>query len=344
MSNNPKQPTVTTKEVVQSAFSSKALTQDQMNILRTQIAPDISDNDLMYCLEIADNRKLNPILKDIYFVPRMAQINSRWVTKHEPMVGRKGARSIARRKGMKVPPNTGHTIKKFPVLKNGEWTEERDLIGWAELTINGQIVTKEAAYSVYKQTKKDGSVTKFWKDMPTVMVEKVAEFQLLDAVYGLNGVMSVDAGILTDDEPVNTSINSANKEDMAKALETFGLSYKVEDGLMKVEGSTFQHSKSLKQLGFNMFNNQWQIRVNDEPIDVETTQPTNTNAPKELFQFLTDNGLNKADAGKFVKEGLGLTSADLDGCAVVLQNKEKLLADAHEFLLPVINADEVPDF
>lgn len=182
--------------IVQSPFSAAALTQEQMAIIKNQIAPGISDNDLMYCLEIAKQAQLNPIIKDIYFVPRKAQINGQWVEKHEPMVGRKGARAIARRKGMRVPPNTGTTIKKFPVLKNGQWEEERDLVGWAEMTIDGVTVRKEAAYSVYKQTTKDGSVTKFWKDMPTVMVEKVAEFQLLDAIYGLDGVMSIDAGVL----------------------------------------------------------------------------------------------------------------------------------------------------
>jgi len=322
----------TTKaEVVQSAFSTKALTKEQMNIIRTQIAPDITDADLMYCLEIADNCKLNPILKDIYFVPRMAQINGRWVTKHEPMVGRKGARSIARRKGMIVPPNTGHTIKQFPKLINGKWTMEQDLIGYAELVIAGQVVRKEAAYSVYKQTKKDGSVTKFWNDMPTVMVEKVAEFQLLDAVYGLDGVMSVDAGILTDDEPIATSINSANKEDMAKALESFGLSYKVEDGLMFVEGNTFQHSKSLKQLGFSMFNNQWQIRVNDDVIDTEIEE---YNPAKDLFRFLLGNGMSSTDAGIFVKQELKLSSKDMDGCALALEEEELLLEKMEAFMNP----------
>jgi len=321
--------TTTTATAVQSAFSSKVLTGEQMNILRTQIAPDISDNDLMYCLEVADNCQLNPILKDIYFVPRMAQINGRWVTKHEPMVGRKGARAIARRKGMRVPPNTGHTIKKFPKFKNGEWIEERDLVGWAELVIDGQIVRKEAAFSVFKQTKKDGSVTKFWQDMPTVMVEKVAEFQLLDAVYGLDGVMSIDAGILADDEPITTNVNTANKEEILAALEQLGLQFEFNDDLLVVKGAQMKHSKTLKQLGFGFYNKQWQIRVAIEAevndvVEVPAPQQKQKSPAHRLTAHLKGNGLTTAEIGDFVKNGLGLSSDDIDGIESVLSDEETL--------------------
>lgn len=348
--------TTTTAQVVQSAFSAKALTKDQMNILRTQIAPDISDNDLMYCLEVADNCQLNPILKDIYFVPRQAQINGRWVTKHEPMVGRKGARAIARRKGMKVPPNTGHTIKKFPKFKNGDWVEERDLVGWAELVIDGQIVRKEAAFSVFKQTKKDGSVTKFWQDMPTVMVEKVAEFQLLDAVYGLDGVMSIDAGVLSDDEPITTNVNTANKEDILSALEQLGLKTEFVDDLLIVKGAQMKHSKTLKQLGFGFYNSQWQIRVatdvelNEKFVDAQvepTPQPQIPQKQKSpahrLTTYLKENGLTTQEIGEFVKNGLGLSSEDIEGIEAVLSDEESLDVKIQMYLSQKDDGDEVPD-
>lgn len=343
--------TTTTATAVQSAFSAKTLTGDQMNILRTQIAPDISDSDLMYCLEVADNCQLNPILKDIYFVPRQAQINGRWITKHEPMVGRKGARAIARRKGMKVPPNTGHTIKKFPKFKNGEWIEERDLVGWAELIIDGQIVRKEAAFSVFKQTKKDGSVTKFWSEMPTVMVEKVAEFQLLDAVYGLDGVMSIDAGVLSD-EPITTNVNTANKEDILSALEQLGLTSEFVDDLLVIKGAQMKHSKTLKQLGFGFYNQQWQIRVatsvTNDAIDVDIDEPQPQQQKQKspahrLTTYLKENGLTTQEIGEFVKNGLGLSSEDIEGIEAVLSDEETLNEKIQMYLSQKDDGDEVPD-
>ena len=319
----------TTQAIIQSAFSSKAMTKSQMNILRTQIAPDITDNDLMYCLEIADNTKLNPILQEIYFVPRMSQVNGRWITKHQPMVGRRGARTIARRKGMKVPPNTGHTLKKYPKFVNGQWVEEKDLIGWAELVVDGQVVRKEAAFSVYKQTKKDGTITKFWQTMPTVMVEKVAEFQLLDAVYGLDGVISIDAGVLQEeDEPIVTEVNNVNKEDIIQALESLGLSYEINDNLLVVKGNTFQHSKMLKSMGFGFFNNQWQIGVTNGSEKVEVVE----NPVNDLMNYLKQNDLTKQEIGQFVKEVLKLTSADVEGIKAVLTNKDDLDVKIQEFL------------
>jgi len=339
----------TTKaEMVQSAFSAKAMTKEQMNIIRTQIAPDITDADLMYCLEIADNCQLNPILKDIYFVPRMAQINGRWVTKHEPMVGRKGARSIARRKGMIVPPNTGHTIKQFPKLVNGKWTMEQDLIGYAELVIAGQVVRKEAAYSVYKQTKKDGTVSKFWNDMPTVMVEKVAEFQLLDAVYGLDGVMSMDAGLLGEDDLSSNLSLAASKyltADIEASVLQLGLNISKEDGIASIIGATFGKDSTLKGIGFFYNNGKWQMNCQNEVIieaHIEDA-PKRQSVASELTSFLSGNGMNKTDIGVFVKQVLRVSSKDEDAIELILSNKELLVTKMKEFLtptaLPEVDAD-----
>lgn len=333
----------TTQDVVQSAFSSKALTKEQMNILRTQIAPDITDNDLLYCLEIADKCGLNPILKDVYFVPRMSKVNERWVTKHEPMVGRRGARIIARRKGMKIPPNTGHTIKKFPFLKNGEWIEERDLVGWAELVIEGQVVRKEASYSTYKQTKKDGEVTKFWKDMPTVMVEKVAEFQLLDAVYGLDGLMSIDAGYVTDDITDNDTFLTNEIEEVLKNL---GVNLQKYNGIA-IAINYNGKEKYLKEFGFKKKNGNWVISYEEIPPKIEQKSKKNTNITSEedpaktLADYLKDKGMTKEQIKVFVNDILGLSKEDKEGILEVLESKEILNGMIEDFLNPNENKQEV---
>lgn len=287
---------------VQSAFSPSALTKEQSEIIKTQIAPGISDNDLMYCLEIAKEAQLNPIIKDIYFVPRKASINGQWVSKHEPMIGRKGARAIARRKGMKVPPTTGHTIKLFPYLdQSGEWQEKRDLVGWAEIMIEGQKVRKEAAFSVYKQTTKQGEVTKFWREMPTVMVEKVAEFQLLDAIYGLDGIMSIDAGVLSDEgnfESTNSArVNTTNSIDSIEdALRQIGLGLDKQDEIAYATGNTFNHAKALQSLGFVVRDSKWIIKFVEEAEVVETTATDDSKEVSDI-QDLADLGIAIEELG-----------------------------------------------
>jgi len=300
----------TSQAIVQSAFSAASLTQEQMQIIKNQIAPGISDNDLMYCLEIAKQSQLNPIIKDIYFVPRKVNIAQygqpeKWVEKHEPMVGRKGARAIARRKGMKVPPNTGTTIKKFPVLKNGIWEEERDLIGWAEMTIENTVVRKEAAYSVFKQTTKKGDITKFWKDMPTVMIEKVAEFQLLDAIYGLDGVMSIDAGFVTDVESETT----IQKLPPAKTVNTTTIS----GGLLeKVAAAT-------KIVSTNSIETT-QVKPIDEvaPIEPVVENKTNYVDMADLGIALSELGLDMSTKVQGVKTYAIISGGNIDGLETTL--------------------------
>jgi len=331
--------------VVSSPFSALNISSEQMAIIKTQIAPGISDNDLMYCLEIAGQAQLNPIVKDIYFVPRKANINGQWVEKHEPMIGRKGARAIARRKGMKVPPTTGHTIKLFPYMdEKGEWQEKRDLVGWAEMTIEGQKVRKEAAFSVYKQTKKDGTITQFWKNMPTVMVEKVAEFQLLDAVYGLDGIMSIDAGTLEDGTSSEEhTLTSFNKE-IAQQIEQLGLKCSINDGMVELSGDVYSNAKLLKGLGFIVRNGKFTMPAaeTDSAIDIDpeeadinqakSNQPEEVENPaKELATFLAGVGYTKDEVSDFIRNHLGLTPENKDGILAVLADKKGLIEKAKEY-------------
>lgn len=313
--------------MIKSPFSAYALTEEQSSIIKTQIAPGITDGDLMYCLEIAKQAQLNPILKEIYFVPRRSKIDNQWVTKHEPMIGRKGARSIARRKGMIVPPTTGYTLKQFPFLEDGEWKEKRDLIGWAELEITGQKVRKEAAYSVFVQKTSDGAITKFWNTMPTVMIEKVAEFQLLDAVYGLDGLMSIDAGFIEDESSSTQAMTSlADLNKIERELKSLNLEYHlVGDEICIQDKGAFQFATALKKEGFVYENSTktWKIRVAmienaDIEVPKELPQPEPeqidpkkelANAKKTLMKVLLGNGLTKDEAGEFA-QSLDVSSAD----------------------------------
>lgn len=344
--------------IVKSPFSAAALTVEQMSILKTQIAPGISDSDLMYCLEISKQAQLNPIIKEIYFVPRKQNIAEygqpdQWVTKHDPMIGRRGARTIARRKGMVVPPTTGYTIKLFPYLDdNGEWQEKRDLVGWAELEIEGKKVRKEAAYSVYKQTTKKGDVTQFWKSMPSVMVEKVAEFQLLDAVYGLDGLMSVDAGFL-DGENVALPMQSL-KKDKAKvidALSSLGIEYTINGDTITVQ-KAYAHSAVLKSTGFTHNDGVWKITVSEGdmldaeilpksveespniPKAVKAEKPSKKTNPKsDLMKLLLGNGITTEEAGKFVGQTFGDLS-DLKKVEEIIspENRDALMNQIKAFL------------
>ena len=304
----------------------------QIDIIKRQFAPTISDEDLEYCLEIARVSGLNPILKEIYFVPRRAKINGVWVEKHEPMVGRDGARKVARKKGMKRPPNTGYEIKKTPVYKDGKFTLIEDLVGYAELIIDGEMVRKEAEFSVYKKTDKEGEPTNFWRTMPTVMVQKVAEFQLLKAIYGLDGLMSIDVGLVEEEVEVTPSIE---KSKAIALMESLKLEYKIDGDILYVENG-YNHSKILKESGFEVKNNKFFCVITEEVVKTNETNETNETKelpkPKEdgpamrLAKLLKEKGLSAEQIGEFVKDNLKVTSKDTEKIEEILTDKQSLLA------------------
>ena len=253
-----------------------AFTTADIEIIRTQFAPTISDGDLKYCLTVAESANLNPILGEIYFIPRRSQVNGQWVDKHQPCIGRSVARKIARSKGMKIPPNTGVQIKSVPVLRNGKWIEDTDLVGWAEMVIDGQTVRKEMIFSNYKQTQKSGELSKFWATMPQDMIQKVAEFQLLDAVYGLDGLFSADAGFVEDVAPSEIVEFSPSIE---KTLNELGIDFQIANNLVVLIGKkTYENQKTIKGLGFTVQDGKYTMPANSYQGEVTEAEvePINT--------------------------------------------------------------------
>ena len=171
---------------------------EELSVVKKQVAPGISNGDLLYCLQMQAETGLSIIKKELWIVPRKANINGKWVEKHEPMIGRRGARKIAASKGFKGTVKTHCEIKATPQLVNGKWEMKEDLVAVAELTHNDETHTIECDFSAFAGTTKSGDLTTFWRKMPKIMLMKVAEFQLLDKVFGLDGLGSYEAGYVAD--------------------------------------------------------------------------------------------------------------------------------------------------
>ena len=170
-------------------------TPEQKKIIRKQFfPPNATDDDMIYCMNIASSLGLNPILKEIFFVTRRVLINGQWVEKVEPMVGRDGYIKIAHNTGLFAGMETISKIEKVPTLENGEWVEKNDLVStckvWRKDTDIPFVVT--VRYSEYVQKTKTGEVTKFWRDKPDTMQKKVAESQALRKAFSINGVYSIE--------------------------------------------------------------------------------------------------------------------------------------------------------
>jgi len=151
----------------------------------------ISKVEKEYCYSVARELGLNPILKEIYFVPRRSKVGDKWICKTEPLVGVSGYLSIAHKSGQLAGISTCCSIKEVPQLDaNGNWIVVDDLI--AECTVyrkdSNKPFTGSVAYSEYVQKTAEGKPTKFWAEKPETMLKKVAESQVLRKAFNISGV------------------------------------------------------------------------------------------------------------------------------------------------------------
>lgn len=189
---------------------SEWLTKDEKNIIRKQFFPaGASDLEMQYCMKVAESLGLNPILKQIYFVPRRQQVDGKWVEKIEPLAGRDSFLHIAHKtKKLETILSFTKIIEK-PVLKDGVWEDLTDLSATAVVSRTDRDKDTEVTvyYSEYVQLKKDGTPTKFWKEKPLTMLKKVAESQALRKAFNITS--------LYDDIEVNqndTDLIDSNKK------------------------------------------------------------------------------------------------------------------------------------
>ena len=154
---------------------------------------------------------------------------------------------------------------------------------------------------------------------------------------------------LNDEQLAHVDIESSTKltQDIENAVKALGLDLSKSNNLAIVTGQTFGKDKILKDLGFVYNNNSWSMEYIDTPTQPQPQEtPKKVSSAKELLDFLLNNGLDSSTAGKFVREKLGLSSKDLNGCAEALDDKDALLNKVKEFLnlvSPVDSDDEMPE-
>lgn len=176
-----------------TALAKADFTKEQLQVIEAQFFPaGATKAEQQYCFSVARELGLNPITKEIHFVPRRAKVGDKWVNKVEPMVGRDGFLAIAHRSGQLAGIETTSCIRDVPQLDNGRWVILPQLV--AECTVwrkdSNKPFTAQVAYQEYVQRTADGQPTKFWAEKPETMLKKVAESQALRKAFNIHGVYS----------------------------------------------------------------------------------------------------------------------------------------------------------
>jgi phage recombination protein Bet len=173
------------------AVSKFEFDQEQLAVIEAQFFPaGASKAEQQYCFSVAKELGLNPITKEIYFVPRKQKVGDKWIQKVEPMCGRDGFLSIAHRSGQLAGMESSCSIKEVPQLVNGKWVTMPELV--AECIVyrkdSKNKYVGQVNYSEYVQKTQDGKPTKFWAEKPETMIKKVAESQVLRKAFNIHGV------------------------------------------------------------------------------------------------------------------------------------------------------------
>lgn len=176
-----------------NALAKIDFSQEELAVIKKQFFPaGGTPAEQQYCFAVAKELGLNPITREVFFVPRKQKVNGQWVEKIEPMVGRDGFLSIAHRSSQLAGMETTAGIREVPRLVGGKWQFQQDLV--AECTVwrkdSEKPFTVQVSYSEYVQKNNEGHPTKFWSEKPETMLKKVAESQCLRKAFNIHGVYS----------------------------------------------------------------------------------------------------------------------------------------------------------
>jgi len=185
----------------------ESFTPDQIALIKSNIAVGATDDELKLFLYQAQKTGLDPLAGQCHFVRRWDSVQGKHVGKIQ--TGIDGFRLVAQRAGSHAGTSEvafgyaeGDLGKLIPVK--------------AKVTVYRFIRGEKVAFphtvhfAEYVQKKKDGDPTKFWRDMPHVMLGKCAEAGALRKAFPHDL-----SGLYTSDEMAQAK-NSAPTEAKAK--------------------------------------------------------------------------------------------------------------------------------
>jgi phage recombination protein Bet len=170
--------TISSAEIAQeTTFSPR-----QVDLIRDQLMPGASPEDLMLFAQVASHRGLDPFAKHIYAVSRKTKnADGQWVDKWSYQVSIDGLRLIAQRSGR----YEGQTPAEW-CGEDGVWTDiwlrkEPPAAARVGVYIKGNRAPLYAValWDNFVQRTKEGAPTKFWNEMGPHMLAKCAEAQAL---------------------------------------------------------------------------------------------------------------------------------------------------------------------
>lgn len=203
-----------------------AFTEDQVALIRSQIAPKATPDELQLFLYVCGQTGLNPLVKQIYCIHRNTKNpdTGRWEPKMTIQTSIDGFRVIAQRSG----EYGGQSEPEFSYDDKGNLVKAKVIVYKFRGDVRYEAAVGIAYWNEYVQMDKDGKPTGRWASMPHVMLAKVAEAIALRKAFpqDLSGIYTDDEMAQADNEgnAMDEELMKATKESLkAQFIERLGV-------------------------------------------------------------------------------------------------------------------------
>ena len=269
---------------------------DEITLIKDTICRGASDNELQLFLSIAKKTGLDPFTKQIYCVPRWDSKLNRNVYSAQTSVD--GLRLIALRSG-----HYAGQLGPFWCDTDGVWQDV-----WIKNTppVAAKVgilrhdfkepLWAVAKWDAYKQTDKNGNVTKFWAKMPDLMLSKCAESLALRKGFPheLSGLLSTEEMAQADVVDVVQSLPDPELKTMSGKFKSAGDFTKPEDRApVEVLRTMTSDEEKATLIGFKILS--IGIHAKKRICDVKWED---LNLMANQLDHMNSNGLRPPDSGQ----------------------------------------------
>jgi len=203
-------------EKVQSTIS---FSKEQLELIKSQIAPEATNEELQLFLYTAKRSGLDPLARQIYCIHRSVKLpNGQYGKKMTVQTSIDGFRVIAERSGL----YGGQGEPIFEYSPEGEVVSCKVSVYKFKGDVRYEAAVGVAFFSEYAQTDRSGNLTGLWASKKRIMLQKVAEALALRKAFAQDL-----SGLYTSEEmpPVEETVTSPyikshdNLEDIELAIE-----------------------------------------------------------------------------------------------------------------------------
>jgi phage recombination protein Bet len=191
-------------------------TKDQVELVKSQIAPEATVDELKLFLYQAQRTGLDALSRQIYCIHRNVKTPTGWTKKMTIQTSIDGFRVIAERSG-----NYGGQSEPIFVEQDGKLISCKVSVFRFHGETRYEASVGVAYWEEYVQKDKEGKTTGLWAKMPHTMLSKVAEALALRKAYpqDLSGLYTGDEMAQSTEETPSYIKTHDNLEDLELAID-----------------------------------------------------------------------------------------------------------------------------